>query len=279
VIRFVPVVVGAAVVAGCTLRAPVDGPGPDAASARYALGDRIVELDDGRFDSPPERVVLAARHEADIDGDGDAEAIVVLERETGGSGRFFYLAVVDDAEAVAPTHLLGDRVEIMALATIADVIEVVLVRAGESDPLCCPGEKSALRFTWQADDGLAAVHEAALGRLSIADLDGRWHWLAINGAPVIAGVYLNVDAGRIEGRAPCNRYFGTLTEGTLAGELTIGALGGTRRACEPNVMALEARFLNVLGRVSQFRLAPSRLELSGDGERLTFEPADQASVE
>lgn len=66
-----------------------------------------------------------------------------------------------------------------------------------------------------------------------------------------AEVTLAIDpAGRLAGRAGCNRYMGSFI---LTGEgLSFGPLASTRMACAEPLMEIEARFLDAMGRVDRF---------------------------
>jgi heat shock protein HslJ len=76
------------------------------------------------------------------------------------------------------------------------------------------------------------------------------------------------QAGRVAGKAGCNRYFGGYTrEGTT---LTIGQAGATRMACAEAVMRQEAAYLAALGTVSGYTIDGDLLELSYDGGVLRF---------
>jgi heat shock protein HslJ len=72
-------------------------------------------------------------------------------------------------------------------------------------------------------------------------------------------------SGNISGDASCNRFGGPFRiEGD---KIHPGALFSTRRACEPDVMEQESRFLTVLGGVRSWSIAGDELVLAGkDGE-------------
>ena len=72
--------------------------------------------------------------------------------------------------------------------------------------------------------------------------------------------------GNIAGDASCNRFGGACTiEGNT---IKIGQLRSTRRACEPEVMQQERKFLALLGSVATWKIDPDgSLILTGeDGE-------------
>jgi heat shock protein HslJ len=71
--------------------------------------------------------------------------------------------------------------------------------------------------------------------------------------------------GNIAGDASCNRFGGACTiEGN---NLKIGPLRSTRRACEPEVMQQEHKFLSLLGAVTTWSMDGDELILAApDGE-------------
>jgi heat shock protein HslJ len=74
---------------------------------------------------------------------------------------------------------------------------------------------------------------------------GSWELVDGLPAPRDARASLIVEGEALSGRSFCNSYSGTFE---LDGDrLTVAGLGGTEMGCEPDVMAAEARFLEVLG--------------------------------
>ncbi len=77
----------------------------------------------------------------DLDGDGIADAAVVLFTSGGGSGTFKYLvAVLDrDGEPVQAARVyLGDRVPVRSLSITSGQVVAKTVTHRSSDGLCCP---------------------------------------------------------------------------------------------------------------------------------------------
>ena len=70
------------------------------------------------------------------------------------------------------------------------------------------------------------------------------------------------SAERIVGSTGCNRYFAPLQVSGMA--LRIGMGGSTRRACPPEVVDQESRFLAALDAVRTYRRDGSTLLLSDD---------------
>ena len=238
-----------------------------------------LRMRNGRWEGPPAapgsatvpraqvHAELMAR--ADLDGDGAEEAVVLLEHEPGGSGRFLHLAVVTRREGravMAASRLVGDRVQVRSLAVRGREIVLEVVRAGPGDAACCPGELATLAWTLQRRRLVPTASTALAGRLTPAVLDGtRWtltHWAPGEPATPPRPIEIQVEGARLSGNAGCNRFFATLTaEGDTPGALRVSAPGTTRMACEPEAMQAEARFLAALGSVATFGYRMGRLVL------------------
>ena len=101
-----------------------------------------------------------------------------------------------------------------------------------------------------------------------AALDGtHWQILSIDGRPVVAGAEasLGFADGRISGTAGCNRLSGSFASD--GNRLTVSQVATTRMMCPPELMAQEARLLELLRQSLGMRFdARGRMILSGDGE-------------
>ncbi|HEX7587126.1 MAG TPA: hypothetical protein VF478_02315 [Anaerolineae bacterium] len=90
----------------------------------------------------------------DLNGDGTADAAVVLAANTGGSGVFITLAAVVN-EGGKPRHVasadLGDRTQIKSIAIAGGVIVMDLVTHTPSDPMCCPTQNETQKFRLQGE--------------------------------------------------------------------------------------------------------------------------------
>ena len=113
---------------------------------------RIVKLTAGRYQEPESKLTVALAGEpvlGDLDGDGAADAAVVLETDGGGSGVFMELAAVLNRGG-APVHAasarLGDRVSVESVAIEAGAMVVQMVTQGEDDPMCCPTLRVVRRY-------------------------------------------------------------------------------------------------------------------------------------
>jgi heat shock protein HslJ len=264
----------------------------EAADAEYGgIYDDPVRLSGGVYEGEPfvaggasrPRVVLIPDfiRQGDLDGDGLDETVVLISESSGGSGTFDYLAILDRQDGAVralPAAPLGDRVRLMSAEIRAGRLELRVVQAGEGDPACCPGEVADRSLALQ-DGALVEVSRTPLHRLSPADLAGReWRLWRINGEPPPVGDHvptLTVADAAVSGLGGCNRYSGTLTPGEGVGEIEIGRLASTRRACPEPWMSLEQRYLTVLGQAARFGFRAGRLVITHrdgpDAGTLTFD--------
>ena len=93
-------------------------------------------------------------------------------------------------------------------------------------------------------------------------LDVLWHVTSIGGDPVLSQTELTLSITadhRAGGNGGCNSYF---TEASFATPpLAFGPIAGTRMACEPAVMAQEARFFAALAATISYDLVGDALKL------------------
>jgi heat shock protein HslJ len=238
-----------------------------------------VTLKDSRWEGEPfepgaaarPSVVLAPgfRLTGDLDGDGAEEAVVVLAHSSGGSGTFDHLAVAkrtpEGLRNVATTAL-GDRVGIRSARVEGGKLLVSVVRAGEKDAMCCPGELADLGWSLAGGKLNPVATAGVTGRLSLDTLAGtEWvlrAWDLGEPAPAEPEVTLAYQDGRLAGTSGCNRYTAAAKGGDSAGDLAIGPAAGTRMACPGPQSAVETRFLKQLGGAKKFGFLLGRLALS-----------------
>ena len=110
----------------------------------------------------------------------------------------------------------------------------------------------------------------------LAKLAGvTWTLVSLGGQPLPADLRPPTavfDGVRVSGLGGCNRYSGQIQE-QAPGTIAIGPLASTKMACPPPAMDVEGRYFAILDKVTQYRLAGSRLVLSGPSGELTFERA------
>jgi hypothetical protein len=136
---------------------------PDGA-AYNGIMDHPITLTNGKWEGPPfvpggaSRPVVGMvedfRAVGDLDGDGRDEIAVVLWQNSGGSGTFYYIAVlgVRDGRCVnIATDIVGDRVRVEGGRITDGEIVLDLLTAGPEDPVCCPSRKGVM--SWKFSNG------------------------------------------------------------------------------------------------------------------------------
>ena len=255
-----------------------------AAATYHGIESAPVTLSGGHWEGEPEPPGSAAvprvdlnrdfRVTGDLDGDGDEESVALLYYNFGGSSVFSYLAVVGRDENGAARNLattqLGDRVQLRSARVNDGVLEVKTVEGGPGDGACCPGQKR-LRMMALEDGKLVETSNEDHGRLGLEDLQGVSWRLVSWGAdkPVADGVDIDIafGDGLISGSSGCNSYRAGVESGELPGNFSLSSpLAGTRMACEPDVEAVEANFLEALQKATRFRFAGGRLMLDWSDE-------------
>ncbi len=152
---------------GSTGLAPVPGPPSpvltaDAlANATYTLpGVGTVTLTNGEYRAPAapgsasQVVVQLTDTVAYGTLNGRPVAVVVLTASTGGSGTFYYLALVVDQGGQpvnVATTLLGDRVKINSVSITGGQIVVDLVTQGPNDPMTAPTLHQVWKYELQGN--------------------------------------------------------------------------------------------------------------------------------
>jgi hypothetical protein len=92
----------------------------------------------------------------DLNGDGKADAAVLMAENSGGSGVFeSVIAVINQGGTPHQQSeaALGDRVQIKSADISSGVIHLNMVVAGPNDPMCCPSLPQKQNF-WLIDNKL-----------------------------------------------------------------------------------------------------------------------------
>ncbi len=92
----------------------------------------------------------------DLNGDGKADAAVLLAESGGGSGEFeSVIAVLNQGSAPhqASQAQLGDRVQIKSVDISSGVIHLDMLVQGPNDPMCCPSLPQKQNY-WLIDNRL-----------------------------------------------------------------------------------------------------------------------------
>jgi heat shock protein HslJ len=203
-----------------------------------------------------------------LNGDGLADAAVLLVENSGGSGAFVYLAIVLNNEGIpenTATTLLGDRVSPEAISIVEGEIVLEASTHAPDDPMCCPSQKT--RTTYGLQDGaIETVSAESLTEPVPDELDGTsWILSSIliddtaSQTEIDGEITAVFQEGQLTGFAGCNNYFGNYeAEGA---NLTLGPIGSTRKACQEAQNQRETEFLAALEAIATYRIAGEALEL------------------
>ena len=104
------------------------------------------------------------------------EAVVLLAENSGGSGLFFSLAIVQNYDG-SPRHIatisLGDRVKVESLKIDDGVLVADLVEHGNEDPMCCP--TTEVHREWRLE-GMGAIEMDVRKRAKRGRFTGYLVW-------------------------------------------------------------------------------------------------------
>ncbi|MEH6531517.1 MAG: META domain-containing protein [Photobacterium frigidiphilum] len=224
--------------------------------------------------SPQVMLIGGIKAIGDLNGDGEDEAVVLLNYAPGGTGQFLNLAVMSKlgtqasgkADNIA-TILVGDRVRVRDLQIKNGKIVLGVVQVGPKDSICCPGEVA--ERVWQLNGTTLQELDSnkQTSRLSPKTLAGNsWvleSWRYGESAYQSKPITLSFQDNKFVGQSGCNRYFATVKAGKMPGDISVSPPGSTRKACQdPKLSKNESRFLKQLADVHQFSYFAGKLALS-----------------
>ena len=99
-----------------------------------------------------------------------------------------------------------------------------------------------------------------------AELEGKsWvltQMLDANGDTQIVDIGVNAefDGSSISGTSGCNRYNASYE--ASGDEISFGQIAGTQMACEPDVMGVEDRYLELLSQIGSFRISGRSMSMN-----------------
>ena len=84
----------------------------------------------------------------DLDGDNIKEAVSILMQQTGGTGTFYYLVVADDGDKIIESYFLGDRIKIVSVKVVNNIINVEYFEREMGQPMASkPTVQASKKFT------------------------------------------------------------------------------------------------------------------------------------
>lgn len=138
-------------------------------NATYTVPDiGTITLQDGKYEDTANRVeVTLLPYAAEGELDGTPSTAVILVANTGGSGVFNYLAIMQQENGGwvnVATTLLGDRIDINSLTIENNQVVVEMVTQGPDDPMCCA--TTIVRRTYELKDGqLEMTSDEVIGKV------------------------------------------------------------------------------------------------------------------
>ena len=266
----------------------------------FAVTDKPITLKDGKWQGEPYDKGAASRPEitlltgtylvGDFDGDGSEDAAVLLAESGGGTGIFYYLAVVekkDDKLHTIATTMIGDRVQIVETGSEKGVIVVTMLQAGPDDAACCPADLVRRTFTLKGNALQEGKRTGKADRLTPDVIAGvTWvltGWNRDEPAPLEPEITLEYKDGKFAGSSGCNRYFTDVSAGEVPGYISVGMIGATMMMCPPPINKAEMRFQKQLEGITGFGFDSGHLVLGyskgENGGAMFFERKQNASAE
>ena len=261
--------------------------------------DQAIKLTDGYYyyenGSSGQALVRLIDHliaKGDLNGDGAEDAVVLLEDNTSGTGRFvFAVAVLDAWGNPTPTKavMIGDRISVKSLVIDGSQVLADIVAQGPGDAACCASWNVRKLFALK-DDGLVETSSEELSKISVDDLNGSsWRLVDINAhqEPALPDteITMQIADGQISGFAGCNDYTSTVrSEVDAPNSFLVGPIVATRKHCPDPLMNQEQTYLSRLGEVVDWWYDAGHLALiyplgeEGFGD-LVFEPTAAASTQ
>ncbi len=149
------------------VRCEPTAPAVDPEQATYLIDDKEVTLTDGRSAMPvaPGSASMAVttllqQSYGQLDGAGATDAAVILAHNSGGSGTFYYLAVVGTNDP-APALRLGDRLIVQRLSAANGQVVVTYLDRAFDTPFAAPPTMPVTRIFAAERGGLVEIGAGA----------------------------------------------------------------------------------------------------------------------
>ncbi|TIQ34428.1 MAG: META domain-containing protein [Mesorhizobium sp.] len=199
-----------------------------------------------RIALPPDAVLSVELADVSL---ADAPATIIGQRQIVPAGQVpIKFEISFDPKAIKP----GRTYALQARITVDDRLMFVTDTRHQVDPLDGKPQTLVLKMAAPA----AGPDAAAL-------YDQSWLVEYIDGIGAIAepqATFRISEAGKADGKGPCNNYFATATvEGR---RIAIGDVGSTRMACAPDVMAEERALFDALGKAASYHVEAGKLTIA-----------------
>jgi hypothetical protein len=163
----------------------------------------------------------------DLNGDGKADAAVILAENGGGTGQFESLVVLVN-QAGAPHQVgaaqLGDRVLVKTVDISSGVVHLDMQVQGPSDPMCCPSLPEKQNY-WLIGNALwlMRLNSTVGGTERVINVDTPGIWTTVTNPFTVSG---SVSVLPFENTLAYRIY---TTDGTLVNQssLTVTPTSGT----------------------------------------------------
>ncbi|MEM7034716.1 MAG: hypothetical protein AAF629_34570, partial [Chloroflexota bacterium] len=134
----------------------------------------------------------------DFDNDGVDEVVVHLLENSGGSGSFSYLALVDDQDGQVKniaTNLIGDRIVLHTVSIEREKIQVEMTTQGPGDAFCCASQRVGFALVPSEVQGMLVEADFEVLLPSISErLKNATYWIEDIEEPIV------LADGRFEGK-------------------------------------------------------------------------------
>jgi hypothetical protein len=204
----------------------------DLGNASYSgIYSDTVQLANGVYEGEPFAVDSTARPHVelsgepiygDFDGDGADDAAVILVENSGGTGHFYYLAIVkqdDNGPQNVATRWLGDRLQIEKAETDSNNIVLTMLEPSQLDAACCPTMRVRSAYTL-SDGNIINTSRTILGLTAepqIGDIASDLANLSYPSTRVDSGQYDLADGAYEEGDMHVSMT-GFVAQGDLNGD-------------------------------------------------------------
>jgi hypothetical protein len=218
---------------------PAGEPGTDPRNATYLIESKEIPLVNGQFETRPvpgsatkeETRVFGEAEFGDLDGDGSRDAAVVLARDPGGSGMFYYVAAaLNENGAYRGTNavLLGDRVAPQTVRIRNGVIVVNYAGRRPEESMTTPPSSANSMYLTVEGTALAAMKPLGEGEQVLEGWVTIGHeartfvpcsrqkalWI-LGDSPALNEI-MDAYRGAMRGREPYDSLFVTLAGKTAA---------------------------------------------------------------